>query len=214
MANIFDKAVPMIPQKQIQNTKLIEQRNKIIDCINSEYIGVFTNEKINFLEVGTGSGDFADEIISSIDIGVATLLDIFNGYWDVHERHEDYEQESFVRSRFANNDRVRVIKGDSSKALEELFNNDDTRYDFIYLDADHSFDGVKNDLSWATKLIKDDGIIGIDDFCFYPGYLEPSNDKYEAQEAVTQFLQDNPEWKVKYFSINVGGFQNIFLCKS
>jgi predicted O-methyltransferase YrrM len=202
----FDKMIPVISYEQIKNTKLIEQREHIINFISND-----SDQKINFIEVGTGSGDFAAEIIQSAVVDKAIILDTFEGYDDVHDRHAAHEQESFVRERFSLYPNIRIIKGDSKKTLPELCSSETSKYDFIYLDADHSIEQVSSDLASATKLIKEDGIIGIDDFCFHPGYIKENTGKYQAQEAVSQFLRDNPNWKIKYFSFNVGGFQNVFL---
>jgi hypothetical protein len=197
--------IPPASYHQIENTKVIQSRRSILDMI--------TNSPINFMEIGTGSGDFASDVIDSLDVEKATILDIFIAYPDIHGRHLPEEQEVFVRKRFSNNKRVNIIKGSSHITLPALYATDDTRYDFIYLDSDHSMRQVSVDLSWAAKMIKDDGIIGIDDFCFKPGFLDDNEDKYEAQQAVMTFLKNNPEWKIKYFSFNDGGFQNVFISK-
>jgi hypothetical protein len=202
----FDKMIPVISYDQIKNTKLIEQREHIVNFISNDL-----GQKINFIEVGTGSGDFAAEIVRSVLIDKGIILDTFAGYYDVHNRHADHEQESFVRERFFSYPNIRIIKGDSKKTLPELCSIETDKYDFIYLDADHSMEQVSGDLVSATKLIKETGIIGIDDFCFHPGYIKENTGNYQAQEAVSQFLKDNLNWKIKYFSFNVGGFQNVFL---
>lgn len=197
--------IPPVSPDQIKNTKVIQTRRSIIDMLK--------DKPINFMEIGTGSGDFFSDIINNLNVEKATILDIFDGYPDVHNRHLPEEQEKFVRGRFALNKNVNIIKGRSHETLPELYKVDDTRYDFIYLDAIHSMNQVSNNLSWATRIIKDDGIIGLDDFCFKPDFLEDTGDKYETQQAVMIFLKNNPEWKIKYFSFNEGGFQNIFISK-
>jgi cephalosporin hydroxylase len=202
----FDKMIPVISYEQIKNTKLIEQREHIVNFISED-----SKSKISFIEVGTGSGDFAAEIVESLIIDKAIILDTFDGYEDVHDRHAAHEQESFVRERFSPYPNIRIIKGDSKNTLPEICSSETDKYDFIYLDADHSMEQVSSDLDSATKLIKETGIIGIDDFCFHPGYIKENTGKYQAQEAVSQFLKNNPNWKIKYFSFNVGGFQNVFL---
>jgi len=201
----YDKTIPVISYQQIEQTKLIEQRGHIVNFLDNE---------ISFIEVGTGSGDFAEEIIKSINPRNAILIDTFPGYYDVHGRHDTYKQEEFVRERFSNNNNIKVISGDSKVVLPSLHSMSSEKYDFIYLDADHSLEQLSSDLLWASKLLKDSGIIGIDDFCFHPDYIQQNTGKYQAQEAVSLFLKSNPEWKIKYFSLNVGGFHNVFLSKN
>jgi hypothetical protein len=64
-------------------------------------------------------------------------------------------------------------------------------------------------------LLAEDGLIGIDDYCFAsPQAVEKNpDDPYEVQQAVSAFLNENPLWKIKYFSLNARGFQNIFIGK-
>ena len=88
----FDKMIPVISYEQIKNTKLIEQREHIVNFISND-----SDQKINFIEVGTGSGDFAAEIIQSVVVDKGIILDTFEGYDDVHDRHAAPEQERFVR---------------------------------------------------------------------------------------------------------------------
>lgn len=57
-------------------------------------------------------------------------------------------------------DRWSIEYGDSSTLMSEL---EDT-YDYIYIDGDHTYEGVKKDLWEAPRLLNEDGVIICDDY--------------------------------------------------
>lgn len=76
-------------------------------------------------------------------------------------------------------DYVTVLESDSVKASE---NFKDKSIDFVFIDGDHTYDGVINDLKAWDKKIKDGGTIAGHD------YIKNSrNDKIEVWEAVNDF---------------------------
>jgi hypothetical protein len=198
-------------QSQLDSMKVIRTRYDILDHIKKE-------SGINFLEIGTGSGDFAEKVCSSVKVNNLTIVDTFEGYDDPQKRHgkSSTDQKTFVLNRLKKITNVSLLEGDSKKTLCKIYKNDPkTKYDFIYIDANHSFDSVMSDIFWSTMLLAEDGIIGIDDYCFAsPQAFEKNpDDPYEVQQAVSAFLNENPLWKIKYFSLNARGFQNIFIGK-
>lgn len=194
-------------ESQIENAKIIRFRYDIY-----KYLG---DGPINFLEIGTGSGDFADHICSNIQVANLTILDTFEGYNDNLNRHGSSSQEqlAFIQDRFSKKTNLKTVCGDSVTELPKLCKEEpDVRYNFIYIDADHAFDNVSSDISWATKILADGGMIGLDDYCFKPEG-SPERDSYEVQEALSSFLDKNPNWEIKFFSFNNKGFQNVFIGK-
>jgi hypothetical protein len=70
-----------------------------------------------------------------------------------------------VASRFA--DRVHVMRGDSLQAVERFA---DRSLDFVYIDADHSFEGCRRDiLAWAPK-VKVGGVLAGHDYYNMPPF--------------------------------------------
>lgn len=58
------------------------------------------------------------------------------------------------------------VRGDShSEAVydEVVDLLDDTPVDFLFIDGDHTFDGVKQDFDWYAPLVSDDGLIAFHD---------------------------------------------------
>lgn len=81
-----------------------------------------------------------------------------------------------VVERFKDEPRAKIFRCTS----EEYFNNFSGReLDWIYIDGDHSYDGVYFDLKSSLQVIKKDGMIFGDDF-----------DKKGVQEAVRNFIKE------------------------
>lgn len=169
---------------------------------------------INFMEIGVGIGDWSLELAQNLNIDKMFLLDHFFGYQDFAKKNEmigPKEHEQFVLNRFSDYDTT-IVVGDSYKTMPDIYKeHDNLKFDFIYIDADHNFKNVYSDLVWSAILLKDDGIIGLDDFCFAPKH-SPDRDLYEVQEALSLFLEQNPQWSVTAVALN-NGYTNIFIKK-
>lgn len=57
-------------------------------------------------------------------------------------------------------DRWSIIYGDSSTEVKKLKD----KYDFIFVDGDHTYDGVKKDLDAVVRVIAKGGVIVCDDY--------------------------------------------------
>ena len=136
-------------------------------------------------EIGVYRGDHAKNILDFLNIEHLVLVDPWKGYRDYRAdsgqddaSYEKYYQE--VKNKFSNNPKVKIIR-DSSINAAKMFENE--YFDFIYLDGDHSYEGVSMDLeSWFPKL-KKFGVMCGDD------YGHPSG--VGVIEAVTKFAYKN-----------------------
>jgi len=63
----------------------------------------------------------------------------------------------------------------------------DPPFDFIYIDADHAYEGVVKDLAQAERKLKDDGWIVCNDYTLFSP-LE--NIKYGVYRAVNEFASN------------------------
>ena len=82
-----------------------------------------------------------------------------------------------VCERFKN-DPVTIFREPTKKFFEH-FNE---KVDWIYVDADHSYEGVQNDIAQSFKLLKPDGVIFGDDYHF---------SKIQVQKGINNFKKES-----------------------
>lgn len=136
------------------------------------------------VELGVAEGLFSRDILSW---GVKKLYSV--DLWESHpdrsgdvaspqEWHtSNYQNVKKLLSEFG--DRSEILRGYTS-AMAQFVANDSC--DLIYVDADHSYQGVKNDIkAWWNKL-KKGGIMAFHDY-------EMSH--YGVKDAVTEFANKN-----------------------
>ena len=138
-------------------------------------------------EIGVFRGDYSKIMYNICQPKKLFLVDIFQGKGcsgdkdglnmvytdnlnDYYEHLADY---------FKNDPNVTIIKSDSHNFLN---NASDNYFDFIYVDGDHLFDGVYNDLLISYKKLKSGGILAGHD------YHESIGD---VKKAVDQFCFEN-----------------------
>ena len=138
-----------------QNT--FNTRNEMIKY----YCNKLSNPKI--IEIGVFKGDFLDYLVKECNIGTIDAVDLFEGttcsgdadgnnvvYYDVGISYvELLEKYKYMQN----------IKIHKSNSITFLQNQYDNTYDIIYIDGDHSYNGVKNDLINAYRKIKNGGYI-------------------------------------------------------
>ena len=141
-------------------------------------------------EVGVYRGDYSKQIIDhkfigkKINIKKLYLVDPWAFYEESQKDYgtykvEDSKEEAFkyVSERFKNYQNVEIIRADSLTAAKKIENE---ALDFCYVDANHDYKFVLDDLrAWYPK-IKKKGIL------FGDNYVDP----YGVQEAVQEFVYE------------------------
>jgi len=90
----------------------------------------------------------------AVDAWIPTKAD--NGSEWPHREYEKYVRKT--AEKYA--DRVRILKGLSQDAVKQVKNN---QYDFIFIDADHSYNACKQDiLLWVPKIKHSGWLLGDD----------------------------------------------------
>ena len=109
------------------------------------------------VEIGVERGDFSAAILKYTDPKKLYLIDCWEhqseDIYPANANLSDAEHQrnlEYVKSRFKNDSRVEIIKAYSlevSKLFEDKF------FDWIYLDANHSYESIKKDLNaWYSKI--------------------------------------------------------------
>jgi spermidine synthase len=163
---------------------IFEKRNEMLQY----YCGTISNPKV--LEIGVFKGEFLDYLVKNCNIGSIDAVDLFEGTTcsgDVDGNNIVYYNIALsyfeLSEKYKDNANVRLYESDSVLFLQSQADN---TYDVIYIDGDHSYEGVKNDLINAYSKIKDGGyIMGHD----YELNLEKAKIMYEfgTKQAVDEF---------------------------
>lgn len=136
------------------------------------------------VEIGVFKGDLSKELISKWN-GTLYMVDVWRPLGDEyddmsnHSVHNTAYSETMLNIR-GNEDRAIMIRCDSKQASEFF---QDESLDFIYIDANHAYDFVKEDLyTWFPKLKKGGIFSGHDyinmDWYNDPNFLPNAKDKY------------------------------------
>jgi hypothetical protein len=131
-------------------------RTKNCVCIGSGggYIPrIMTQARIDLhkQKIFEGNGDY-----NWGDIGVTYVVDACNGVGGPNDLDNE---ESFYRKNFY----PRFIKSTSVDAYYDFFVRQDIKIDVLFIDGDHSYEGVKTDFELYSNILSDNGIIIIHD---------------------------------------------------
>jgi len=179
-----DVLPPPLSEVHLQNSRLIPSRDHILSLMPRGGICA---------EIGTQTGDFAKLIFSILQPDKLHVYDIDFSIFD----HAYFESA-------AKHGMVELHPGDSSTLLGQM---PDRHFDFIYVDGDHSYEGVVKDLEQAARKIKHNGWIVCNDYTIYSS-LE--NDKYGVYRAVNEFCL-NQGFEIIYLGLHKWGYHDVAL---
>jgi len=132
------------------------------------------------------------------DIGTTIVVDANNG---VGGNIDWKEEDSFLRKHF----HPRVILESSQDAYYNFFVKEDIKIDYLHIDGDHSFEGVKKDFELYSNLVTNDGIISIHDTdrTYSESHIIPEDTKPDhlSYAGPAQFVEE----------MNLGGWQKFDL---
>lgn len=130
------------------------------------------------------------------DIGATYLVDACNGVGGPNDLENE---DSFFRLNFY----PRLIKSTSVDAYYDFFVRQDIKIDVLFIDGDHSYDGVKTDFDLYSKILSDNGLIVIHDTdSDYEETLIVSEDtkkdhyRFDGPAKFVKELGESPEWNL------------------
>jgi hypothetical protein len=148
---------------------------------------LFKGRKIKIAEIGVEYGAYTDIYFNDeYEIHLIDMWETEGNDYYFSERpgqvERGYEK---VLEKFGNKSNVKIIKMKSCEA-SKLY--DDDYFDWIYIDADHSYDGVKKDIiNWWPKLKKGGIFSGHD---FDPSITDENFEKYGVEKAINEFFSN------------------------
>lgn len=213
------KTKPQLHDTNIQLFEKLEQtpcgdKRKLASLINELYptgVGV---------EIGVLRGDYSKIILDEWSNGKLYLIDTWrhlSDYIDMNGRDDDYHYDCMVQTAKnirQHQERAHMVRMDSNVSAD-LF--PDEYFDFIFIDADHSYEAVVRDIQCWWPKIKKGGIFAGDDYIPDDGDIWLINHadgskqyagKFGVRKAVTEFSKqlglkiysttEEPYWKQWY----------------
>ena len=143
----------------------------------------FKHKPINVMEIGTEAGLNAESIFNTLNVNRFYIVDPYLSYQDYISSENQrtqlnlskHEKKAQKRLKYFENNII-WVKELSSKALNEI----DERFDFIYIDGNHEYEYVLDDIKKSWKLLKEEGILAGHDIQ-YKG----------VSDAVIDFVKEN-----------------------
>jgi len=177
-----------------------------------ERLGVKGDELIG-VEIGVYKGEHAESLLTNLSIKKLYLIDPYSLYEEYEEgkNHYDVDQDSLeiaekeaLEKLKKYSDNIVLVRKKASEVLNEIPNE----LDFVYIDGNHQYKFIKEDINNYYSKLKDGGVIGGHDM--YNGFCFEHNGVIQAVmefvlEKKLQLYIELPDWwiiKGKGFSPN------------
>ena len=140
---------------------------------------------LRFLQIGAFTGDATVWLVDNILTQANSVLedvDIWSGSDEEEHKAMDWaDVERVYDSRIAFRPNVIKYKMDSREYLRSV---EEPTFDFIYIDGDHTAEGVLQDAVLAWRLLKVGGIIAFDDYL----WTDPRGIEYQPGWSIDTFV--------------------------
>ena len=201
-------AAQELPNHLVSNARVLATRTHILPLLPKRLV---------VAEVGVGTGLFTRQILQLCDPRVFFAIDLF----DLHTEkllwgqpptaqfgsltHHDWYAEHFA-SEVARGV-LQLHRGNSSEILQTFA---DHSLDMIYIDGDHSYEGVCRDLAPAVRKIRPDGTLILNDYVMVD--VLGSKTPYGVVYATNEFMiREN--WAMQYFALQTNMYCDVVLRK-
>ncbi|MES2712250.1 MAG: class I SAM-dependent methyltransferase [Pseudomonadota bacterium] len=173
------QASPPIPPELLEDCRVVASREHLIARLP---------EGGKVLEVGTDTGDFARHILAINAPAVLHIIDL-----DLSRLAPDVAADT----------RVRLHEGLSHERIAEF---PDAHFDWIYIDADHSYAGVARDAAAAAPKLRPGGVMVFNDFA----HADPFLGAYGVHRAAVEFALSN-RWPLIFMAYEGAGLYDLAL---
>lgn len=130
------------------------------------------------------------------DIGTTIIIDASNGIGGFTDWTDE---NSFLRQHFS----PQIILETSERAFYDYFVRQDIKIDYLHIDGDHSYEGIKKDFELYSQIMSENGIITIHDTDqkYHDTFLVPDNQKkdFDTFDGPAKFikeLENNTVWNL------------------
>lgn len=159
-------------------------------CASREDLVCLLPRGARVAEIGVDTGGFSQHILSASEPAELHLVDI------------DFTN---IDPAVLDDPRVTAHRDYSHEALARFA---DASFDWIYIDADHSYEGCARDAVAAAPKVKPGGFLVFNDFA----HLDTKLGVYGVHRAVTKFARDY-RWPFAFWAYQVDGLYDVALKK-
>lgn len=153
---------------------------------------------LKFLQIGAYTGDASIWLLKNIlTDNTSTLIDVdtWQGSEEgIHKKFDWVDVQATYNSKISSFLNVISHKTTSTDYLSITSDN----FDFIYIDGDHTSEGVYSDAILSFPLLKNQGIMAFDDYLWHHDSKDPF---LEPKKGIDKFLL---EYKNKVDILHVG----------
>lgn len=134
-------------------------------------------------EIGVRQGKFSLDILKYVKPKKLFLIDT----WSNDDAYYEPKNYDVVVTKFGNNKSVEIIKSKSVEASKQF---SDSFFDWIYIDADHTYNAVRADLESFFNTVKKNGFITGDNY--------DTKNYPDLVRAVDEFIDNYPMKKISF----------------
>lgn len=164
--NPFFITAPQLEDIHLNNCRLFHSRDRMLEALPKQ---------ATIAEIGTQHGKFAEQMMLTTQPQKFHIIDI-----DLALFQNSLAQHSHLKQALEKK-LVMLHKGDSSTVISTF---PDSYFDWIYIDGDHSYEGVKKDIEKSHAKLKSDGLLVFNDYTYWSPYeMIP----YGIPRAVNEF---------------------------
>ena len=166
---------PQLAERHLEHARVLPDREHILKKMTSGGIAA---------EVGVQTGRFSRAIIDLCRPAKLHLVDRDLRAFSIAEQFRSDVDAGTVC----------LHEGDSSSVLRGF---PEAYFDFVYVDADHTYAGVKRDIEAAKSKVKESGCLVFNDYTFWsPAECMP----YGVVQAVNELCIED-DWEVLYLAL-------------
>lgn len=187
-----------VPEERADGARLFVSRKSLAAWCRSQLC-----ESPAVAEVGVFAGGFSRWLLDVFDPHSLHLIDTFCTNDHVNQEFTANSHVSFVQNKFAREPRVRVHQGLSWDVLGQM---PDDSLDYVYIDADHSYESVQRDIAAAHAKVRPGGIIQFNDYANYGSFERAP---YGVLQAVNEYLESRDDVHVVGLSLERSGYHDL-----
>lgn len=202
-----ERPCPVLPAHLLANAHILPKRADILPLLPKG--GVFA-------EIGVALGNYSQSIMEVCKPDLFVAIDIFTIHetkmiWNktTEEVFGGKTHEEYYRDRFKGaieSGRMRVMAGDSSKSLAQFENGS---IDVAYVDADHTYDFVRNELALLNRKVRQTGWIVLNDYTM--GNVTGSGFKrFGVIQATHEFMIAH-NWEMMFLALHPNMYCDVAL---